>query len=530
MPAGRPDRVGDDDSEIVAVAKGAGFLAAGQVFSSAVRLVGAVLLARWLGAERYGLYILAISVGFAASSIASMGLDVAMERYIAVFTRRGDEAGARGALQVGVVGTLIPGLLVALIMVVFSDEIAIRVFDEQNLTPLLGLAAALAVVIGLSTLMVSVLVGCKRIDQAAAADQVIQPLSRLAFLLLLAPLGMTPFIAGLAFLLSYLVSIGAMLTFIDRKIPLAGLTRPARRDVREIGAFAFPFWFTGFLRIVRTRIQPLLLGVVGTATNVGVLSVVTSASSLGRLANASINTALRPTLAELHDVGDAKEVGRLYATTTRWTLSASLPVFVFMVLVPHSLLGLFGKSFEAGVTALVIAASAEVVNAATGMCGPIIAMSGHNKLKVMNATAWAVISMVSSVVMIPLWGVTGAALAILVSTTLINTIRVAELWVLMRILPWDRRSWKPFAAALGSAVLTWPIVAALPDRLGPGLIGAVAVWIGIVFVALVALFRLEPDDRRVLDRLVGRARRSVHSILGRAGKGPRQGKVTVPWS
>ena len=367
-----------------------------------------MLLARWLGATNYGLYILSVSVAFAASSIASLGLDTAMERFIAVFTRRGDEAGARGTLQVGVIGTLVPGLLVAGGLVLFSDAIAVDVFDEPDLIPLLGLAAALALVIGMSTLLLAVLVGCKRIDQSALSDHVVQPVSRLAFLLLLAPLGMTPFLAGVAILLSYLVSVGTMVAFIGRKIPLAQLS-PAHRDVREIGAFVFPFWFTGFLRIIRTRINSLLLGVAGTAANVGVFAVVTSASTLGRLANASINTALRPTLAELHDTGDAKEVGRLYATTTRWTLAVSLPVFVFMVLVPSSVLGLFGESFETGVTALVIASAAEVVNAATGMCGPIIAMSGYNKLKVANATAWMVISLVANVIMIPLWGVVGAA-------------------------------------------------------------------------------------------------------------------------
>jgi O-antigen/teichoic acid export membrane protein len=519
-------RRGDD---VVAVAKGAGFLAAGRAFSSVVRLVAAVLLARWLGATNYGLYVLAVSVAFAASSIASLGLDTAMERFIAVFTRRGDEAGARGSLQVGVIGTLVPGLLVATGLVLFADAIAIDVFDEQDLVPLLGLAAALALVIGMSTLLLAALVGCKRIDQSALTDHVIQPVSRLGFLLLLAPLGMTPLLAGVALLLSYLVSIGAMLAFIGRKIPLTRLS-PAHRDVREIGAFAFPFWFTGFLRIIRTRINSLLLGVAGTAANVGVFSVVTSASTLGRLANASINTALRPTLAELHDTGDAKEVGRLYATTTRWTLAVSLPVFVFMALVPSSVLGLFGESFETGVTALVIASAAEVVNAATGMCGPIIAMSAYNKLKVANATAWMVISLAANVIMIPLWGVVGAALAILTATTLINVIRVAELWVIMRILPWDRHSWKPWAAAAGTAAVALPVVAALPDRLGFPLLVALALGIGVVFVAFIALLGLEPDDRRVLGRLLHRARGLVDRMKGRSAKGRDDREDTLPWS
>ena len=518
------------DRDIVAVARGAGFLAGGRVLSSVVRLVAAVILARLLGANDYGLYILAVSVAFAASSVASLGLDLAMERHIAVAALRDDVEGATGALQVGIPGTLLPALVGAAVVAALADVIALDVFDEPGLAPLLRVAAALIVLISMSTLLFSVIIGCKRIDQAAFADHVVQPVSRLVFILLLAVLGMTAQLAGVALGLSYVASITVMLALVNRRIPLAGLVRPARRDVREIMAFAFPAWLSGVLRIVRTRIQPLLLGVAGSAANVGVFSVVTSASALGRLAMLSINAALRPTLAELHDLGDAKAVGRLYTTTTRWTLAVSLPVFVFMVLVPESLLGLFGSSFQTGVTALVIAATAEVANAATGMCGPIIAMSGHNKLKVVNATAWMVISIGANVVMIPLWGVIGAALAILVSTTMINVLRVVEVWILMRILPWDRHLWKVLTAAAITAAVGSLVVAALPDKLGLAMLIALAVGIGLLFIATVALLGLEDDDRLVLDRIMRAARRLIHGIKGRASGGPGRRRVPPPWS
>jgi O-antigen/teichoic acid export membrane protein len=517
-----------DGSDVVAVAKGAGFLAGGRAFSSGIRLVTAVILARLLGAEDYGLYILMVSIAFAVASVASLGLDLAMERHVAVASRRGDRDGATGSLQVGILGTLVPALLAAAVLAGLADVIAHDIMDEPGLEPLLHLAAVLSVLICMSTLMVSVIIGCKRIDQAAFADHVVQPISRLVFILLLALVGMTSYLAGIALALSYVVAIGVLLSLVNRRIPLAGLVRPARRDVAEIFAFAFPAWYSGVLRIVRTRIQPLLLGAVGSAVNVGVFSVVTSASALGRLAMLSINGALRPTLAELHDAGDAREVGRLYATTTRWTLAVSLPVFVFMVLVPESLLGLFGPSFQTGATALVIAASAEVVNAGTGMCGPIIAMSGRNKLKVVNATVWMVVSLGANVVMIPLWGVIGAALAILVSTTMINVLRVVELWILMRILPWDRHIWKTLAATAGAAGAGALAVAALPSELGVVGLVAVALAIGLVFVATLAALGFEPDDRLVLDELARRGRRLAGRLKGRAGRGGR--KAPSPWS
>jgi O-antigen/teichoic acid export membrane protein len=522
--------VQDEASNVVAVAKGAGFLAGGRAFSTGIRFVTAVILARLLGAEDYGLYILMVSIAFAVASVASLGLDLAMERHIAVASRRDDRDGANGSLQVGMWGTLIPALIGAALLAGLADVIAHDIMDEPGLEPLLQVSAVLSVLYCMTTLMVSVIVGCKRIDQAALANHVIQPVARLVFILLLAVVGMTAYLAGIALVLSYVVVIGVLLSLINRRIPLVGLVRPARRDMREIVAFAFPAWYAGVLRIVRTRIQPLLLGAAGSAANVGVFSVVTSASALGQLAMLSINAALRPTLAELHDAGDAAEVGRLYATTTRWTLAASLPLFLFMVLAPESLLGLFGATFESGATALVIAASAEVVNAGTGMCGTIIAMSGHNKLKVVNATVWMVVTVGANVVMIPLWGVIGAALAILVSTVMINVLRVVEVWVLMRILPWDRHIWKTIAATAGAAGAGALAVAALPPMLGVVALVALALGIGLVFVVILAVLGFEPDDRMVIDELRQRGRRLVDRVKGGVGSRRTGRRAPDSWS
>ncbi len=489
------------DGELLSVARGASVVAAGRVFSYAIRLVMAALLARWLGADDYGLYILVVSVAFAASGVASLGLHTAMERHVAVRVRRGDLSGVRGGLQVGFVGTMTSGLLVAAVLAVFADPIARDVFDEPRLVPLIHVSAVAAPVLALQTLLISSVRGFKRMDQATVAEDIVQPVIRFLLLLSLAVFGMTSFRAGVAFGLSYGASIVLLVYFVHRRLPLHVGVRDARRDVREITAFSFPFWFAGVLRVVRTRLQPLLLGVFGSTANVGVFSVVTSANALGRVANASIRDALRPTLAELHDAGDTEQLGRLYATTTRWTMAANLPVFLVMVLVPESLLAIFGADFQAGATALRIVAFAELANAATGMCGPVISMSSHNKMKMANSVVWMVTAIAANVVLIPIWGVIGAAIAVLISTTTINVVRVVELWVLLRILPWDRRSWKPIVAAAVTSGLGLLALELLPDVLGIGLLLAVSTGLGAVFLALFVAFGLDPDDRLVVTRV-----------------------------
>ena len=503
------------DGDVVTVAKGAGFIAAGQMFAFAIRFVMAVLLARELGRHDYGLYILAVSVAASASSLASLGLDAAMERYVAVQVRRTDDAGTRGTVQIGVIGTVLSSFAIGIAVLVFAEPLATGLFDEPDLIPLLRLAGIVAPVVATSTLLVATIRGFKRMDLSSLTENIVQPFSRLILLLIAILIGISAFRAEVVFGLSYLLATILALRLLSRRLP--GWTRlgSARRDTKEIAAFSFPFWFSGLMRMLRTRLQPLLLGIFGSVANVGVFSVVTSANMLGRVANASIRTASRPTLAELHDAGDVRELGRLYATTTRWTLAANLPVFIAMLLVPTSLLGIFGEGFaDDGLTPLVIVACAEVVNAATGMCGPIIAMSAFNRMKLFNSFAWMAVSVGANVLLIPKWGIIGAAIAILVATSFINLIRVIELWVLFRILPWDRRIWKPITAAAVTAAISAFVLTYLPDELGMALLAVVLIGMAVIFYGTMFVLGLEPDDQLLLDRL----RR-------RAGRGRRRGRT-----
>ena len=87
------------DDRLAAIAKGSGFLAAGDLFSYVVRFVAALVLARALGANEYGLYTLTVSLAFMVSGVANLGLDAAMERYVAVLRNRRDFAEVEGAMH-----------------------------------------------------------------------------------------------------------------------------------------------------------------------------------------------------------------------------------------------------------------------------------------------------------------------------------------------------------------------------------------------------------------------------------------------
>jgi O-antigen/teichoic acid export membrane protein len=346
-------------------------------------------------------------------------------------------------------------------------------------------------------------------DHSAFAYDFIQPLVRLLLILALALVGFDALVATIILGVSYLAALGVLSFLVPSQLEAKSERKPAVRETRSLMRFGLPFWFTSILKRTESNIQALLLGAFNTLTNVGIFSLVGSANLIGRIATLSIATSSRPVFAELFEDEDLVGIGEVYKTTTRWTLTLNLPIFLVMAAFPQAVLRIFGDSFVAGASALVVLASAELINAATGTCGSVIDMSGRGLMKVINKVISVALLIGANLALIPPLGLQGAALAVLVGVLTINVIRVIEIWWFARIQPYGWSTLKPVAAAaiaFGSGLLTnatIPAVGGLGNLVLNGLV-MLAVYAG----ALV-LLRLPEEDKLVIQSAARRVRRAL---------------------
>ncbi len=492
------------ERNMLQTAKGGGFLAAGSLFEFGIRFVIAFLLARVLGAVEYGMYNLAISAAVIVASISALGMDDGMIRYIAMMVGQRDEKGVWGTLQIGFGIGLVMSLLTGVALYLLAEPIGLHIFHEPDLVPLLRLFSFIIPPLTLSNILVGAARGFKRMDYSALAENIIQFVIRLVLIGILALSGLNVFWASVVFGLSELAATLALIYLLHKQFSFKRPLRDARRDTREIFTFALPFWVSGLLSKFRKNIQAVLLGTLNTVAGVGVFAIVSSINLLGRISYKSIIASVKPFLAELHSQGNIQQMGQLYQTTTRWTFMTNLPIFLIMVLFPKQLLIIFGESFVVGASALTILAYAELANASTGICGSILDMTGYTKLKLVNSVIWVLLLSVTNVLLIPPWGVVGAATATLISTATINLLRMAEVWFLFRLQPYNRTFLKPVVAAVGAFVSARLLTQwfAAEATLFHTIVHVAFVL--IVYAILTLLMRLAPEDKTVLLRLSGR--------------------------
>jgi O-antigen/teichoic acid export membrane protein len=267
---------GTGDRDILATAKGGGYLAGGGLFEFASRFVIALLLARSLGAGDYGLYVLAVSAATLFSGISLLGLDDAMVRYVAILAGRRDSAGLRGTIQIGLGISAPVAVVVGAALYLCAGPIAEGLFDEPRLTQLLHLMAAVVPFLTVSNVLAGVARGFQRMDYAAFAENVVQSTVRMALLAAVALFGGLDTVgATVIFGVSDVAATITLIVLLNRHFPL---TRPGgegtRRDVGPVFRFALPLWLSGILRQFRRNLEVLILGSMAAASSVGVFAVV----------------------------------------------------------------------------------------------------------------------------------------------------------------------------------------------------------------------------------------------------------------
>jgi O-antigen/teichoic acid export membrane protein len=487
---------------ILATAKGGGFLAGGNAIEFASRFVISFLLARLIAADGYGLYNLAISAATIFAGVASLGLDDAMVRYVAIMSRRADRPGVWGTLQIGFSVSTVAGVLMGAILYVAATPIAEGMFDEPRLTPLLHLLAFVVPFLTISNVLTGCARGFGRMDHAAFAENVVQSVIRMVLLAVLAIVGLDVFTAVLVFGISDVASSVTLVILLNRQFGLRRpLRRNVRRDVRDVFSFAIPLWLSGLLNQFRKNIETVMLGALAAVADVGIYSIVVKINLLSHIAYRSIIVSVKPVLAELFDQHDHDALAKLYTAATRWTLAMNVPFFLISVLYPGPILMIFGETFAAGAGALVVLAIGELVVAGTGICGSIIDMAGHTRLKLINTVVWITLLLAATALLVPRWGVLGAATASLIATGTINVVRLVQVWVVEGLQPYRDGFWKTVLAGVAALGLGLAMRAVIPLDGSIGRASAQGLVVIAVYVGLMVALGIAPEDRLVYRRV-----------------------------
>lgn len=377
-----------------------------------------VLIARMFGPAGAGNYFLAATVTLVATVVARAGLDNTLLRFIASANADRDWGRARGVYARGMSLALGTSVLAALAMYVTAPLLAGGLFSKAELTPMLRLMAFAVVPTSILMLHSEAIKALKRIMASLVVYGVGLPAVGIVALLVLPGTGGELDAA-------WAHTLGAALTALLGLGLWKRYTRGFDGPVRPIALTtlvnsSFPLFLVATMTLVMAWTGTVLLGVWGTSAEVGIFTAAARTALLTSLILVAANSVAAPKFAELFHRGDMSALGSVARRTAGLVTALASPIFLAFVLMPEFFMGLFGPDFRAGGPVLLVLALGQFANVMSGSVAYVLMMCGRERLLRNNMAVSALFNVVLNLVLIPVWGMMGAAVATAISITTLN--------------------------------------------------------------------------------------------------------------
>jgi len=178
---------------------------------------------------------------------------------------------------------------------------------------------------------------------------------------------------------------------------------------------SLPMLTVALAYVLMGRIDTIMLGYFSSLDAVGIYAVALKIGGILTFILYSVNMIAAPKISELYWAGKIDELKKVLFYASRIIFWASFPIFLGLVLFSDFLTNLFGYEFSQGKEALVILAIGYFVNAASGPIGYFLNLTGEQKVFRNIVLVASCLNLALNALLIPKWGMTGAALATMVS-------------------------------------------------------------------------------------------------------------------
>ena len=481
-----------------------------------------VIMTRTLGDRGFGVVVLTTQFAFIAAAATRFGMDVANVRLVAILVGRGQAARSRGLVRRAVLIATAVSVPFALIALAASSWLAETFSGEPLVAEPAFRAAALTVpAAALAFTYMGATRGLKIMRFTLYAQWIAQPIGWIVLTLAMwAAISSTALVASAAFGVSWALALGIAWYGWEKeqgRFPEAavgdGIPEERTGALVRFGALRAPatlfsqliFWTDFFVLSVLWSGQ----GAEG-AAETGVYGAVLRAAQALFLFLTSVSLTFSPFVADLHHRGERDRLDGLYKQVTRWTLAATIPVLLVLLVLPAQVLRVFGAEFVAGASALRIVSLGMIVPVMVGTVGFILIMAGR--------TGWDLLVYVGSFAIDftlafalagpDALGIEGAAIAQAATLTFSAIVRLLLVRQFLHIWPFDPGYLRlvPPAVAGGLAMaLTHAVMPA--EKWFLDLVVSFGVG-GLVYVVTLVAIGLPTNERTSLFRMAGK-------VLGR---------------
>ncbi|MGG3915940.1 flippase [Rossellomorea vietnamensis] len=186
--------------------------------------------------------------------------------------------------------------------------------------------------------------------------------------------------------------------------------------------YSLPLILSTVLVNLLHRIDIIMLGNMTTKTEVGIYQITVQISLTISVLLYVFNTVFAPKISSLFHQNKMEELRNLYIKSTRWLALIAIFSTALVIIFSGLILSIFGEEFVSGQNALILRGIGQFFDIAVGSVWVMLSMTGNPKFQMYANILAFVVNIILNFILIPTYGMNGAALATTISFTLISVI------------------------------------------------------------------------------------------------------------
>ena len=412
----------------------------GQILGFALTFI----IAHYFGASGLGDYVLAIIVLRVFTLFSKLGMDTASIRFIAAFASQNKFKSIIYFRRKLVVLLMLLSLLFSCIMYFNAEWISVFIGARESF---IQLNSFLVLPMAFFILHYQSLRGLKKIAEFSFFFRVSETLFTIISILVIMQFVTSDYVPIYGYVSS--ICIVSFLSFLSYTYWFNIKSKSQKNEqidvlpLKKILHVSIPLMFAQSVQFIMAWTDKIMLGSMMTAEYVGIYHIAFKLSMFASITLMAVNSIASPKFAELYANNDIKTLKKVVSQSTKLIFWSSIPLVILFFSFPSFFLGIFGAEFKVATLAFLILSSAKLISALCGSVGNLLQMTGEQLLYMKILSAGAILNVVINYLLIPIYGINGAAIASLFSMSFWNVSMVyfvqKKLGILTLYIPFIKR-------------------------------------------------------------------------------------------
>ncbi|MBL4710731.1 MAG: polysaccharide biosynthesis C-terminal domain-containing protein [Flavobacteriales bacterium] len=397
------------------------------------------LMSRWFTTEEFGLRSVLIDVSLICTQFAQLGTYRSLVKFFPFFNKQGKND--NGLFTIGVLISLLGFTIVSLVILLFQSQI-VEFYSTKSpmFVEYFWAIFPLAFLLLYNNVLESYLQARTSTIFSAFLKDVFNRILT-TILLVLYYYNVIDFYQFIQlFIFSYVINILLFLVHLKIRGELSLSINPKMftRRIRKVYInYSLFSILSGISGVLITKVDTIMVMTYLGLSATGVYAFSAYLSVLVFIPAIAISKISLPILSKNWKEKRMDKIEELYKKTSvnQFLIGGGILILIWCSI--DNLFALQPEEYSKGKYVLLLLGLSRVVNMLFGVNGPIINISKYYRFDTINLTILAIFTIIANSVLIPIWGIEGAAFATLLSLTLFNISRFLFVLIKMKIQPFS---------------------------------------------------------------------------------------------